>query len=124
MTRRIYKSAIVGCGRIGCFLDQDPKRKGTLWTHAAAYRACPRTGTGCLGGRGRHGAIRARRRGGASPTPYTNLTSLLKRKDIDILSICTRSDSHAALFKQAVTAQVPAIWCEKPMAATLRQPKT
>ena len=37
MAERIYRAGVIGCGRIGCAFDDDPKR-GYVSTHAGAYR--------------------------------------------------------------------------------------
>ena len=36
-----YRAAIIGCGRIGCAFDDDPKRRGS-GSHAGAYINSPR----------------------------------------------------------------------------------
>src|SRR5260370_2221939 len=42
MTRARYRAAVVGCGRMGVTMEEDPRRLLPA-THAGAYRACPRT---------------------------------------------------------------------------------
>ncbi|MFZ1060127.1 MAG: hypothetical protein WAP47_13145, partial [Candidatus Rokuibacteriota bacterium] len=37
-----YRAAVVGCGRIGVTMEEDPRRVRPA-THAGAYRACPDT---------------------------------------------------------------------------------
>lgn len=113
--KRIYRAAIVGCGRIGCFLDDDPKRRSVIWTHAGAYTACPRTKLVALVDVDLRARQAAARRWRVKRT-YPNLNALFKSERIDILSLCTPSDSRASLFKQAIAADIPALWCEKPLA--------
>ena len=42
MTPARYRAAVVGCGRIGVTMEEDPRRLLPA-THAGAYSACPRT---------------------------------------------------------------------------------
>ncbi len=115
VVKRIYRAAIVGCGRIGCFLDDDPKRRSVIWTHAGAYTDCPRTKLVALVDTNPRARQMAAHRWKVERT-YPTLEALLKHNRIDILSLCTPSDSHAHLFKQAIAADIPALWCEKPLA--------
>lgn len=114
-----YSAAIVGCGRIGCLLDDDPKRRG-VWTHASAYAACPNTRLVALADVDAEARQAAARRWGVERV-YPDLESMLVKERVDILSICTPSDAHAAGVQAAVDAGVPAVWCEKPMAVTVEE---
>ena len=116
MSSTVYRAAIVGCGRVGCLLDDDPKRRG-IWTHAGAYRACDRTRLVALADRDPQALDRAGRRWGIQRL-YSDLESMLRSEEIDILSVCTPSDSHASRVREAAEAGVRAVWCEKPMAVT------
>ena len=50
---------------------------------------------------------------------YTNVDELLANEAIDILSVCTPDDRHAAIVIAAAERGIPAILCEKPLATTL-----
>lgn len=50
---------------------------------------------------------------------YRDYRELLAREEIDILSVCTPDDRHAAIVIAAAERGVPAILCEKPLATTL-----
>lgn len=114
-----YSAAIVGCGRIGCFLDDDPKRRG-IWTHAGAYAACPKTQLVALADVDAEARQAAARRWGVERV-YADLESMLREEQLDILSICTPSNAHAAGVQAAVDAGVPAVWCEKPLTVTVEE---
>jgi predicted dehydrogenase len=49
---------------------------------------------------------------------YQDYREMLARESLDIVSICTRTDSHPELVIAAAEAGVKAIHCEKPMANT------
>lgn len=111
---RIYKVAIVGCGRIGSLFSKDPLRKGIV-THAAAYinnrqtkltAACDidRKRLEEFGDTWGVGAL------------YTDIKDMLSEKDIDILSICTPPAAHYTVLKEAVKFPLKAVFCEKPLA--------
>jgi predicted dehydrogenase len=116
---RTYRAAILGCGRIGCRLDDDPKRRG-IWTHAGAYAACARTALAALADVDPEGLEWAGRRWNV-PSRYRDLDTMLAHEAIDILSICTPSDSHSDALRRAVSAGVRAIWCEKPLVTCPRE---
>jgi len=114
-----YRAAILGCGRIGCRLDDDPKRRG-IWTHAGAYAACHRTGLVALADVDPEALRWAGGRWGVARLHGT-LDALLDAGGIDILSICTPSDGHAPALRRALAAGVRAVWCEKPLVTTPRE---
>lgn len=51
---------------------------------------------------------------------YTDGRTLLARENVDVLSICTPPDTHTEFFAQ-VDGAVRAIYCEKPVAPSLRE---
>lgn len=116
-----YRVGIVGCGRIASRFDGDPKRAG-IWTHAGAYRAVPKTALiaaadidpAALDECGRRWGIEQR---------YADYRAMLREAKLDIVSICTPPESHAEIAVAAAEAGVKAIWCEKPMAATVEDAK-
>jgi predicted dehydrogenase len=112
-----YRAAVIGCGRVGCGFDDDPRRT-TVGTHAGAYRRVAGVELVALADvdpakLARYGAkFDVERR-------YTDHRTLLAREKPDIVSICTWADSHRAILEDAVRAGVRAVFCEKPIADTL-----
>jgi predicted dehydrogenase len=112
-----YRAAVVGCGRIGCAFDDDPRR-GYVSTHAGAYAATDGFDLVALcdvdvDRLARYGEkFRARGR-------YTSVDDLLAKQDVDVLSICTTVDTHSSITARAAEAGVRAVFCEKPIAGTL-----
>ena len=51
-----YRAAIVGCGRMGAFIDNEARGSKSVvlpYSHAAGFEACPRTELVAGSGRGR-----------------------------------------------------------------------
>lgn len=110
--------ALIGAGRIGALLENDPLR-GKPCTHAGAYDAHPRTRLVALADidaqrRAVVGkAFRVRRR-------FADYKEMLAVVRPDIVSIATWTDLHADMAVAACEAGVKGIWLEKPIAATLK----
>ena len=114
----MYKAGIVGCGRIGCQFDDDPKRRH-ISTHAGAYLKVPDTQLVALCDIDDE---KLRRYGNKFRVPalYTSYEEMLKSEKLHILSICTWPDTHHVIAKRAATSGVRAIFCEKPLAVNLK----
>ena len=115
----VYRAAIAGCGRVAGGFDDDPLRT-SIWTHAGAYLAHPRTRLVAAADRDPRALAAFGRRWGVESL-YSNVSSLLANEAVDILSVCTWSDSHHEIASMAAQAGVKAIWCEKPIAASLAE---
>jgi predicted dehydrogenase len=50
---------------------------------------------------------------------YPDHRAMLAREDLDVLTIGTRSEHHAAVTRDAAARGIRGIYCEKPMAASL-----
>lgn len=112
-----YRAVIVGCGRIGCLFDDDPKRRG-VWTHAGAYRANPRTDLVALVDPDADALAHAMRRWDVEKG-YASVEQLLREQRVDVLSICTPVEHHLPVLEAARRGGVRAVWCEKPFADDL-----
>ncbi len=112
-----YRAAVIGCGRIGCGFDDDPRRT-TVGTHAGAYRRVPGVELVALADTDPAKLERYGAKFGVTGR-YADHRALLAQERPDIVSICTWADSHRAIVEDAVAARVRAIFCEKPIADTL-----
>jgi predicted dehydrogenase len=112
-----YRAAVIGCGRIGCGFDDDPRRT-TVGTHAGAYRRVPGVELVALADTDATKLDRYGAKFGVKGR-YADHRSLLAQERPDIVSICTWADSHRAIVTDAVAAGARAIFCEKPIADTL-----
>ena len=117
----MYKAAIIGCGRIGCSFDDDPKRK-VVFTHAGAYSRVPKVKLAALVD---IDEAKLNKYGQKFNVPhlYTDYRKMLQAECPDVVSICTLSDSHLEIAKECVRAGVKAIFCEKPIASNMEDAK-
>jgi len=119
--KKIYKAAVIGCGKIG--VEEGLSRKESRpSTHAGAYKRHPRIE---LVGLADTNPARLKIASHYFPgiPLFKSAESLLKSLKPDIVSIATSTQSHAALTKLAAKYGIPAIVCEKPIAETLREAK-
>ena len=116
-----YRAALIGCGRMGAFIDNE----GTsphAFSHAAGYLACPRTELVALCDPRAEVMDRAGERYGvASAHRYRNYREMLERERPDIVSVATQPEQRAAIVIWTCEHGARAIYAEKPMAASLEQ---
>lgn len=111
------RAGVIGCGRIGCGFDDDPRRQYAS-THARAYlrtegielAALCDTDEEKLEQYGAKFGVHGR---------YVDYREMLERERLDIVSICTLSNSHLEIAWAAVEAGVRGIFCEKPISESL-----
>jgi UDP-N-acetyl-2-amino-2-deoxyglucuronate dehydrogenase len=98
-----FRTALIGCGKVAA-------------THAYAWNDLPASQFVAVCDRDlqRAGALAAR----FSVRPYTNLTEMLERERVQVLSICTQHVSHSESIETAAKAGVHVI-VEKPLTADL-----
>lgn len=109
-----YKVGLIGCGRIGSLLEDDPLR-GKPCSHAGGFTALKsvRLMTGCdidparLKHFGERWGVKRL---------YDNHLEMLSQEDLDIVCIATWTHLHTQMIIDAVNAGVRGIYCEKPIA--------
>lgn len=114
-----YKVGIVGCGRIGSLLEEDPLR-GKPCTHAGGFSALPgaKLSAGCD-----IDPLRLQKFGEKWNVTglYSDYRDMLEKEHLDILCIATWTSLHARMTLEAAQAGVKGIFCEKPIAISLDQ---
>ena len=120
ITMGIYKTGIVGLGRMGNLFDRDPLIKNKPASHAGCYQACDRTElvAGCDLLSERVNDFKTDRN---VTGLYNDYKEMLDKEELDILSICTHNDSHKDICVYAANSGVKAIFCEKPMALSIKE---
>lgn len=113
-----FRAGIAGCGRIGSEFDDDPKRKA-ISTHAGAYSAVDGVELVAASDLDEGKLDRCGKRWGIASL-YKDYRKMLGNEALDILSICTWNSTHLEIVKEAINNGVKAIFCEKPIADTLR----
>lgn len=111
-----YKAAVIGCGRIGCSFDDDAAR-GYVSSHAGAYARTPGTQLVALVDIDLPRARKYAERYGV--TAYADAAEMLREQRPDMVSVCTLAGTHRELVIAAAKAGARAVFCEKPIAATV-----
>ena len=116
-----YRAAVIGCGRIGAFIDNE-STSPHAWSHAAGYVACPRTELAALSDQRAEVMDRAGERYGVPPERrYRDYREMLERERPQIVSVATQPEQRAEIVTYAAEHGARAIYAEKPMAASLGQ---
>ncbi len=119
MRRERYWAAVVGCGRIGMTMEEDPKRIRPA-THAGAYRDSPDTELRAVVDIDPARLAYARRlfpEVGA----FTSVEAMLDAVAPDIVSVATPPNQHRAVVEACAARGVGAVICEKPIAQTTQE---
>jgi len=113
----MLRAGIVGCGRIGCAFDDDPKR-GYISTHAGAYVRTPGVELVALSDVDEAKLARYGDRFNVAGR-YVDYEAMLDEARLDVLSVCTWNHTHLPIIEAAVRRGVKAVFCEKPLADSL-----
>mgnify|MGYP006179026695 CR=1 FL=1 len=110
---KIFKTGIIGCGRIGSQLEEDPLR-GKPCTHTGGFSALPniKIVAGCDIDRNR---LKKFGQKWKVKKLYTDYHDMLRDNALDILCIATWTNQHATMALDGVRAGVKGIFCEKPI---------
>lgn len=112
-----YRAAVVGCGRIGVTMEEDPRRVRPA-THAGAYRACPDTELAALVDvEGERLAHAQRVFGGVRG--FAAVEEMLDAVRPDIVSVATPAERHREVVEACARHRVRAVVCEKPIAESV-----
>jgi predicted dehydrogenase len=110
---------------MGAFIDNEVIENGAVvlpYSHAAGYEACPRTEL-IAGADLRQDVLEAfgRRYGMPPERRYTDYREMIERERPDIVSIATQPEQHAEVALFAAEHGVRALYCEKPLCASLAE---
>lgn len=108
--------AIIGLGRIGSSLEQDPYREKPC-SHAGVVTAHPRTYL--LAGVDKNPNKRQDFESNWGVSTYPNLDALLLKKKPAIVHIATYPETHLLYLEGCLKHRIPVIICEKPLAYDL-----
>ena len=117
---KIYKAALIGCSRMGAFIDNEVPDSWGAYSHAAGYEACERTEMiACSDLRGEAMRQVGRRYGVPDDKQYLDYREMIERERPDIVSVATQPEQRAKIVVDAAERGVSAIYGEKAMAASL-----
>jgi predicted dehydrogenase len=114
------KAAVIGCGRIASGFDDDPKRK-MIATHIGAYQHVKGIDVVAVCDMDASLMNDVRRKRGIE-RGYTDYRKMLKKEQVDIVSVCTPPSTHASIVIDIARNKLAkAIFCEKPMASSIKE---
>lgn len=115
-----YKAGIIGCGKIGGFLDSPGDNK--IITHAHAYSVIEKLKLVACCDKKPEAVARFRSRWGKDVKGYSDPDDFFKNETPDVVSICTDTSDHAELILKALKKKgLKVIICEKPLVSTLNE---
>jgi len=119
-----YRAAIVGCSRIGGFIDNEVRDSYVVlpYSHAAGYTAsentdliaCSDLRTDVMLEFGRQYNIDQNQQ-------YTDYKKMIDIEKPDILSVATQPEIRSEIILYALSKGVSAIYAEKPLSASMNQ---
>jgi len=116
-----YRATLIGCSRMGAFIDNEVPVERGPYSHAAGYEACDRTELiACSDLRKDVMAQVGERYGVAADKQYTDYKEMIDRERPDIVSVATQPEHRAEIVVYAAEHGTRAIYAEKAMAASMK----
>jgi predicted dehydrogenase len=113
-----YRSAIVGCGRIGTGTGDLSLGRSRIKSHAEAYFDLPNVVLAGLCDTDASSLARASSAWGVAAT-FDDVATLLAATHPDLLSVCAPPNEHVSILRLAIQAGVKGVILEKPVAPDL-----
>ena len=114
------RTALIGCSRMGAFIDNEVSEDWGAYSHAAGYEACDRTEmVACSDLRADVMGQVGLRYGVPKGKQYLDYKELIDREQPEIVSVATQPEHRAAIVIYAAEHGVKAIYAEKAMAASM-----
>jgi len=117
----MYNCAIIGLGRIGCGFD-DENFSSRIFTHAGAYVKNKKTKLIALCDIDEKKLLKYGKKYKVKNI-YRNFEEMFDKEELDVVSICTHSNSHYHIVEIAVNAGIKGIFLEKPISNSLNDAK-
>ena len=119
------RAGVIGLGRIGSTFDDEITRGGTFflpYCHAPAYHESPLVELGAgADPNEQQRAWFAERWGLDQAHVHADYREMLRREELDLVSVCTSARPRAAIIETCARAGVRGIWAEKPIAMGLAE---
>ena len=120
---KTYRAAVIGCSRIGGFIDNEVV--GTPgyvepYAHGAGFHQCDRTDlVACSDFREDLMEEFGKQYDVPKERQYTDYKKMIATEGLDIVSVAVHVEHHADIVVHAAESGVPAIFCEKGLAPSL-----
>ena len=108
----MYKAGIIGCGNIATYIDDDCARK-EIWTHSKAYSVHFKTLLTSVCDNDPQKLSKFR--GPNEISRYDSYAEMAENENLDIVSICTPTNTHLPIIQDLADCGIKAIFCEKPL---------
>lgn len=117
---KTYRAALIGCSRMGAFIDNEvPEEKGP-YSHAAGYEACERTEMeACSDLRADVMEQVGKRYGVAKEKQYRDYKEMIDEEQPDIVSVATQPEHRADIVVYAAENGAKAIYVEKAFSSSM-----
>ena len=121
MNAAMFKAGIIGVGRIGALLEQDPLREKPA-THIAAYHKHPEIKVEAIADINTALLNDVKKRWNI-PKSYSDYKQMLYENRLDIISVATPIATHYSIVMDILDSpNIPKIiFCEKPIAENIEQ---
>lgn len=115
-----YRAVLVGCSRMGAFIDNEVPVERGPYSHAAGYEACDRTElVACSDLRVDVMRKVGERYGVPEEKQYVDYKEMIDRERPDIVSVATQPEHRAPIVVYAAEHGAKAIYAEKAFAASM-----
>jgi len=122
-TRKIYKAAVIGLGRMGSTFNNEDKSLKGIWTHAGAYSSLRSVKLIAGADPDEKKRVKFLKLWGIKNV-YSDSMRLFKNHRLDIVSICCPTKFHFKEAMECICHKVKAIFLEKPIAFSVQEAKT
>ncbi|MCX8213601.1 MAG: Gfo/Idh/MocA family oxidoreductase [SAR202 cluster bacterium] len=117
-----YRAALIGCSRMGAFIDNELFAGRGAYSHAAGYEACDRTTmVTCSDLRTDVMEQVGTRYGVPKDAQYTDYKKMIDEVQPDIVSVATQPEQRSEIVAYAATHGMRAIYAERAMAASMAE---
>jgi len=117
---KTYRAALIGCSRMGAFIDNEVAPGRGAYSHAAGYEASGRTElVACSDLRVDVMKQVGNRYGVPEDAQYTDYKKLIQEVRPDIVSVATQPEQRAGIVMYAAEHGVKAIYAEKALASSM-----
>ena len=115
-----YRAALIGCSRMGAFIDNEVPEGRGAYSHAAGYEACERTTmTACSDLREDVMEQVGLRYGVPKEKQYVDYKEMIDKEQPHIVSVATQPEQRTDIVVYAVENGARAIYAEKALASSL-----
>ena len=117
-----YKAALIGCSRMGAFIDNEVPARMRPYSHAAGYEACERVDLIACSDVRKEVMEQVGERYRIPPEKqYVDYQQMLKREKPDIVSVATQPEHRTDIVIWAAENGTKAIYAEKALSASLEE---